>query len=292
MLRSLRKRLVGAALSLVALLGAAAPAAAEPALWALRDADSTVYLFGTVHALKPDLTWRTPEFEAALASASELWIEVDTGDAAAIQALVVRLGASPNAPLSSRLTAQERAQLAAAAGSVGMPPAAFEAMRPWLAAITLAVAPMLKAGYDPESGVDTVLEASARAAGKPVRTFETMEQQIRFFADLPAEQELDFLRSTLEQAEEPVAVIDQLTTAWAQGDIGALETEMIEEMRRDDRLLYDLLLTRRNIAWAERIKTMMQGAGTHFIAVGAGHLVGPDSVQAQLRKLGLNASRQ
>lgn len=289
---TLRSRFAGAAISLAAVLALAAPAAAEPALWAVRDADSTVYLFGTVHALRPDVSWRTPEFDAALRSASELWIEVDAGDDAAVQALVVRLGVSPGTPLSSRLTPQERTRLTEVASSVGMPAAALEPMRPWLAALTLTVAPILKAGYDPESGVDKVLETAARADGKAVRTFESLEQQIRFFADLPPEQELEFLRSTLAEAEEPVAVIDRLATAWADGDVGALESGMIAEMRRDYPAIYDLLITQRNVAWAERIRTLMQGSGTHFVAVGAGHLVGPDSVQVQLRKSGLNASRQ
>ena len=44
----------------------------------------------------------------------------------------------------------------------------------------------------------------------------------------------------------------------------------------------------RNETWAGKIKAMLAAPGTVFIAVGAAHLAGPDSVQAQLDKLGVD----
>jgi uncharacterized protein YbaP (TraB family) len=294
MLSWVSKRVATAALALFGALSmAAAPASAEPALWVVRDADSTVYLFGTIHVLRPETEWRTPKIDAAYRSARELWIETsEGGDPAATQALVVRLGASPTTPLSSRLTPPDRARLTTAAAAAGLPAAALEPMRPWLAALTLTVAPVIKAGYDPAKGVDKVLEAQAKADGKPVRTFETMEQQFRFFADLPEAQEMQFLRATLDEADDGVAQIDAMAAAWAEGDIGALERTLIADMRRDYPQVYDLLLKDRNVVWAKQIQQLLAGSGVHFIAVGAGHLVGPDSVQAQLRAAGIGAARQ
>jgi uncharacterized protein YbaP (TraB family) len=281
-------------LGLVALVTvAAAPARAEPALWVATDADSTVYLFGTVHVLKPETMWRSPKIDAAYKSASELWLETTEGeDPSSVQALVTRLGVTPGTTLSSRLGPADKARLTSAAESAGVPAAALEPMRPWLAALTLTVAPVIKAGYDPASGVDKVLEAQAKADGKPIRTFETMEQQFRFFADLPPAQELAFLRATLDEADEGVSVVDKLAADWAAGDVGGLEQDLIVDLRREYPEVYELLLRQRNLAWAQRIKTLMAGSGTHFIAVGAGHLVGPDSVQAQLRAAGIAANRQ
>ena len=68
-----------------------------------------------------------------------------------------------------------------------MPPQLLNAMRPWLAAVQLSLIPVVKAGYDPKSGVETVLTAEAKSAGKAQNALETAEQQIRFFADLPPE---------------------------------------------------------------------------------------------------------
>lgn len=287
-------RLTGVALgALTAVLLAATPVKSEPALWVAKDADSTVYLFGTIHVLKPDTPWRTAKIDAAYKSSQELWLEMDEGDdPAVVQGLVARLGLSRETPLSSRLEPADRAKLTAAATAVGLPAQALEPMRPWLAALTLTVAPLLKAGYDPQSGVDQVLESAAKADGKPLKTFETAEQQFRFFADLPAEVELDMLRQTLDETEDGKAVLDRMAAAWARGDTTALEAEVIHEMRRDYPDVYAVLFTNRNKAWAERIDQLMDGAGVHFVAVGAGHLLGPDSVQVQLAGRGISTERQ
>jgi uncharacterized protein len=297
MLKSLRRaaeRLGGITVA-AALLAAAAPVAAraEPAMWVARDADSTVYLFGTIHVLRPGVAWRSARIDQAYTSSQELWLEMDEGDdPTTVQALVARLGLSPQTPLSSRLTAAEKAKLTAAAGAVGLPAQALEPMRPWLAALTLTVAPLLKAGYDPKSGVDQVLETQAKADGKPLKTFETAEQQFRFFADLPAEVELEMLRQSLDEAEDSRAVLDRMADAWVRGDSAALEREVIDEMRADYPEVYAVLFTERNKAWAERIDTLMDGSGVHFVAVGAGHLLGPDSVQAQLAARGIATERR
>jgi hypothetical protein len=276
-----------------AALLACAPAAAEPAMWVVKDADSTVSLFGTVHVLKPDTEWRTPKIDKAFRSSGDLWIEMDEGDnPAALQGLVARLGTSPATPLSSRLNAEDKAKLQAAATVAGLPPAALEPMRPWLAAVTLTLAPLMKAGYDPAAGVDKVLQDDAEAAGRPLRTLETMEQQFRFFADLPPEVELQLLRQALDEAEEGTAMIDRMAAAWAKGDVTLLERLVVDEMRADYPAVYQVLFTRRNAAWASSIETLMKGAGTHFVAVGAGHLLGPDSVQAQLAARGIVAERR
>lgn len=287
-------RLAGGAIGgLSAVLLACQPVRAEPAMWVVKDADSTVYLFGTVHVLKPETTWKTPRLERAFRASSDLWIEMDEGDdPKAMQGLLARYGLSPQTPLSSRLTPEDKVKLTAAAGVAGLPAPALEPMRPWLAAVTLTVAPLMAAGYDPAAGVDKVLQEDAEAAGRPLRTLETMEEQFRFFADLPPEVELQLLRSTLDDVAQGTAMLDRMAEAWAKGDTATLERLVIDEMRADYPAVYGVLFTQRNAAWAADIETLMKGAGTHFVAVGAGHLLGPDSVQAQLATRGLEAERQ
>ncbi|MBO9547527.1 TraB/GumN family protein, partial [Caulobacter sp.] len=183
-------------------------------------------------------------------------------------------------PLSSKLDPETQAKLAAAAQGMGMQPQQMEPMRPWLAALTLSLQPLLKAGYDPQSGVERLLNARARAAGKPVSAFETLEQQVRFFADMTPADEMAMLKSTLDDVADGPAKVDALVTAWAAGDQKGLEHEMVDEMRRDYPGLYRLLLVDRNRVWAQQLKTKLAGSGVSFVAVGAGHLTGPDSVQA------------
>lgn len=294
MLRTLsktaRRLLVGVA-SIIA-LGAAAPAMAEPALWAIKDKDSTIYLFGTIHVLKPDTQWRSPAIDKALKDSGDLTIEVlGAEDPAVMQPLVLKYGVDQATPLSKKLSPEDYKRIQVLAQGAGVPPQALEVMRPWLASISLAMLPIMKAGYDPRSGVEQVVQAQMKAAGKPATSLETAEQQIRFFADMAPKVEVEMLKSTLDDAEEGPGKIDKMVTAWAAGDTKELETEFVTEMKADYADVYEVLLTDRNIAWSKQLKTKLAGSGVSFVAVGAGHLVGPDSVQAQLAKLGIKAER-
>ncbi|CAM5576404.1 TraB/GumN family protein [Rhodanobacter lindaniclasticus] len=267
---------------------------AKPALWVVKDADTTIYLFGTVHLLPNDTDWRYPALDKALADSDSLTIELTDDDPARMQALVLQYGLDPGHPLSGKLSAAENATLTRAAQTVGVPGGAntLQMMRPWLAGLTLAVAPLLKAGLDPAHGVDKLLKAQMLAAGKPVDGLETAEQQIRFLADLPADVELEFLRSTLRDIDKGSAELTTLIDAWKHGDVATIARIEDDDLARHEPALYQRLLVQRNQAWATKVAAMLQQPGTVFIAVGAAHLAGPDSVQVQLHNLGIEAVRQ
>lgn len=263
---------------------------AGPALWVVRDPDSTIYLFGTVHILKPTTAWGSARVDAAFDSASEVWFEItNPDDQAAALPLIQQYGVSPDKPLSGLLTPDEFARFDAAAKSIGASGQQMNVLRPWLAGLTLAVAPLAKAGYDPQSGVELVLRKRAEAAGKPVKGLETLEGQIQMLAGMPEATQLALLRDTLDTFENASAELDGLVNAWAAGDVDGIERLGVTEMRQASPDLYDTLLTRRNTDWADQIQTMLAGKGAIFIAVGAAHLVGPDSVQAILDKRGVRA---
>lgn len=276
-----------------------APAAAAvqatgsgPALWVIRDEDSTLYLFGTVHVLRPATLWRWAVVDDAFDSADRLVLEVSNpDDQAAMMPLIQQHGMSPDRPLSRLLNAEERSKLDAAAQTMGASGAALDPMRPWLAALTLSVAPMIKAGYDPQSGVELVLKGRAAAAGKEIGGLETIDEQIRILAGFPEEAQLDFLRSTLEDFETAATELDGMVEAWANGDVRAIDRIGVQPMRRENRAVYDALLVRRNANWADQIETMLEGSGTVFIAVGAAHLAGRDSVQTMLDRRGVEVER-
>ncbi len=266
----------------------AGPVRAEPSLWVIKDKDSTIYLFGTVHVLRPETQWRTPKIAKAFEAADDVVMEIEQPEKPAdTQALMLKYGIDRTTPLSAKLKPETYAKLQAAGQGMGFPPQALDVMRPWLAALTVSLTPLLKAGYDPESGVEKLLDAQAKAAGKPVSAFETMEQQVRFFADMTPAQETQLLESTLDEVDDGPAKIDALVNAWASGDQAELKRQMVDEMQGEYPELYKLLLVDRNADWAQQLKTKLAGSGVSFVAVGAGHLTGPDSVQAQLEKLGV-----
>jgi uncharacterized protein YbaP (TraB family) len=267
---------------------------ARPGLWAVKDADTTIYLFGTVHLLPQDTDWRFPALENALDSSQKLYIELTDDNQATMTALVLHYGMDVGQPLSGKLTHSENVALGKAAEAAGIPGGgtALQPMRPWLAALTLSVAPLMKAGLDPANGVDKLLKAQEEKAGRPVLGMETSEQQIRFLADMTPAMELAFLRSTLKDIDKGTIELKQIIEAWKDGDVATIGRLEDEEMRRSEPQLYETLLVDRNKAWAGKIAAMLQQPGTIFIAVGAAHLAGPDSVQSQLQQLGFTVERQ
>ncbi len=204
---------------------------------------------------------------------------------------MLRYGVDVAHPLSSLLNPSEQLRLTIAANKAGVPGGvqALNVMRPWLAALTLATAPLLKAGLDPEHGVDKQLKAQMAGAGKQVLGLETAEQQIRFLADMPPSVELAFLHSSIRDVDKGPIELTQLIDAWKNGDVATIARLEDEDLRQTEPKLYQRLLVQRNEAWAKKIAAMLQQPGTIFIAVGAAHLAGPDSVQAQLKALGVAA---
>lgn len=63
-------------------------------------------------------------------------------------------------------------------------------------------------------------------------------------------------------------------------------------MQSESPVLYEALLVRRNTDWANQIQTLLEGSGTIFMAVGAAHLAGDDSVQEILEDRGLTVTRE
>jgi uncharacterized protein YbaP (TraB family) len=267
-------------------------AKAEPAMWVIRDADSTIYLIGTMHLLKHDTEWNAEKVKKTVHESTELWLEVaDFDNQAALAPLMAKFGVDPQHPLSTRLNEEQRKRLEKIAARYNIPAASLEPMRPWLAALVLAVGPIMKAGYDPKAGVERVLNAQAVAEGDKIRGFETAEEQIRILADLSDAEQVAFLMSMLDDLEKGLDLLDQLAKAWIDGDTDAITRLSVDEMKREAPTVYQKLIVQRNVAWSEKIIEILKGSGVQQIAVGAAHLAGPDSVQAQLAKRGIKVER-
>jgi uncharacterized protein YbaP (TraB family) len=287
------RRTIATALIAASALGA--PALAQPAMWAVKDADSTIYLFGTVHLLKPETQWKTPKLEAAIKEAEQLWLELPTTNAEQLapqmMPLITQFGLAPATPLSSNLTADEMKTLDEAAKLAGMTGAQLDIFRPWFAALTISTSAMVRAGYDPASGVDSKIEAAFGERSVKPNGLETPESQIKVFASMERDEELAYLRETMEDYENAATMLDGMVDQWSRGDIAAMEQLFVTEMRDASPDLYAALLPNRNANWVGQIEEMLKGKGTIFIAVGAGHLIGEDSVQAMLKAKGIESVR-
>jgi hypothetical protein len=285
---------------LAALLLTCAPAFAEqapaqtvdvdPALWVVKDDDTTIYLFGTVHILKPGLGWFDDGVKAAFDRSDRLVLELVQPDAATTQQLFAKYGLDQGGkPLTSKMTEEQKAVYIKAMEKVGLPVAAFEALDPWAAAVTMQIVGLQKGGYDVNSGVETQLTAAANATKKPISGVETMESQLAIFDGLSQETQVRFLVEGAKAVDTMTITMDNMIAHWTKPDPDALAKTMNEGLT--DAKLYAALLTNRNANWAAWINEQMAKPGTTFMAVGAGHLAGSTSVQQLLSAYGLTAER-
>jgi uncharacterized protein YbaP (TraB family) len=265
---------------------------ADPALWVVKDKDTTVYLFGTIHMLKPGLTWFDEAVKTAFDRSDEVKLEIVMPDPATMQGLVQATGVAPagTPPLTQRLPEGKRAAFSKAVTDLGLPANALDRFRPWLAATQLSVGPLSKLGYDSDNGPEEVITAAAKQANKPVTGLETPEQQLGFFSSLSDAAQMQFLESTIDEMSKVDTQMSGMVDDWTRGDPEALAREMNDELKSSPEVA-KVLLTDRNRTWAGWIKQRMAMPGTVFVAVGAGHLAGPESVQANLAKLGVKATR-
>jgi uncharacterized protein YbaP (TraB family) len=264
---------------------------AEPAMWVIRDQDSTIYLIGTTHLLRHETEWKSPKVEKALADSSELWLELsDLNNQAALIPLIQRYGTDRAKPLSQKLSAAQNEKLAKVAADYGVPIETLEPMQPWMVGLMFTALPLQKAGYDPNAGVDWILYGEAEKKGEKIIGFETMEDQVRFLAELSQSDQVAFLDDTLDEVAKGIALFEKLATAWVNGDNATIGDLLVTELKAKAPTVYQKLIVDRNVRWAEKIETILRNSGVQLIAVGAAHLVGPDSVQAQLSKHGIKVA--
>jgi uncharacterized protein len=263
---------------------------AQPAMWVVHGKDSTTYLVGTVHLLRRESEWKNDKLTKALADSKELWLEIsDPDNQSAIVPLLQKYGYDREKPLSTRLTAKQKENLQKLEKEYNVPETMLEPMRPWLAALMLAVLPLQKAGFDPNAGVEHSLKQQADKEGDKVVGFETLEQQIRLLAELPETDQVAFFNDTLDDASQGVALFDKLADAWLKGDTKTIADVFVDEVKTKTPSIYQKMLVDRNVRWADRIAELQKTPGVRLIGVGAGHLVGADSVQVQLAKKGIKA---
>ena len=264
---------------------------AGPALWKVADEDTTIYLFGTVHALPEGTEWFSGPIETALAGADELVTEIPASaaqDPAAQQMVMSKAMLPEGEILRDRLGDTDRASYEAALGTLGMPPAAFDPFEPWFAGMNLGVLPLMKEGYSAESGVEAMIEQLAPAEAKRAG-LESLADQINLFDNLPEDSQVAFLMVTADNIEQIAPLMKLMVADWLEGDADGLAELMNQGLT--DPVLADALLYNRNARWADWIDTRLDTPGTVFLAVGAGHLAGTRSVQDYLADRGLTVTR-
>ncbi len=248
------------------------PQEARPAVWQLADADTTIYLFGTIHVLPTGYQWETGPIAPAIADAQTLVIETVLGpDPAALSSLLLRLGkpATPPPPLLDRVPPDKRAALAALIARSGIPPAFLDGVETWTAALMLVGTTLTDMKLVAGEGVEPQIEARFQARHLPVEGLETPAEQLGFFDRLPEAAQRDFLATMAENPGEMRQEYDAMLAAWARGDAKAIAATFDEELKENEALRANLLVAR-NRMWAKWLEKRLAMPGTVFGAVDAG----------------------
>lgn len=276
-----------------ALVLAAPLAVAEPALWKIENGERDVYLFGTMHALPSELPWLSETTKEALADSSRLVVEMVPD-----RTLADKIGAfmrshstyGGTGSLPAALGEADWQRLSAVATELGMSLAQLEGLRPWAAWFALNMPAIARAGFDPALGADAALIAIAQQRKRRVVTIEDPIAQLERVAGVDEAQQVAMLRLFLDQYPTTGETLRRLHAAWAAGDESTLAA-LVHEPLRTVPGLYEALMTRRNREWVDAIRDMLAQGQAAFVAVGAGHLVGDDSVPALLREAGIQVER-
>lgn len=262
----------------------------DPALWVVKDADTTIYLFGTVHILKPGLGWFDDGVKTAFDASDTLVKELVEPPAAEAAAIMADLSVDRSGTgMRARLNAEDRTAYEATLAKLGLKPETLDPLEPWAVAINIYYAGLLRGGYDMTSGVEVQLKAAAQAQNKPMLGLETMREQMAIFDRMPMDVQIRYVMETAKGLDEIAPQTDRLVSLWSTADSDGVAAIMNEGFDSLD--LTEELLTRRNANWARWISERMQQRGTVFVAVGAGHLAGTTSVQQLLQAYGLSAER-
>ncbi|MEO6312778.1 MAG: TraB/GumN family protein [Sphingomicrobium sp.] len=236
----------------------------HPAMWVIRDEDTTVYLFGTFHALDGRSQWFEDGIRDAFSSADELVLET---------------------------VIPEQPQVAVAAPSAMPRGFSVAPGASFLASTRMAISAGRDRGMQVNKGADMVLRRAAEAEGKAVEGLESFDFQLGMFNRMAPAAPV-----AATPVEEPgakarlAAVMAQMEAAWSCGD-QRIFTALLDDMRQATPDNYRAMFPERNVRWADWIVDRMEQPGTVFVAVGAGHFAGPDSVLSKLTLRGKVATR-
>lgn len=260
-------------------------------LWKISGTNSKrdSYLFGTHHVAPTWLIDSVPSMRSAIELADVVIGEMDMMQAQ--EDIALKLAPMMMAPSDSTLnkvmTAQQLDSLdnvlrkyTGGQFSVDM----VTPLKP--AAVNLQIAAMQNMVAFPEfdgtDQLDTKIQQVAVEMGKPIRGFETAEQQISMLMSEPISIQAEALIKAVREDSDAIEKAKSLAQAYLNQDIDTIAKFISEEMDSEGT---EKLLTDRNKDWLKQLSEILPKEKA-FVAVGVGHLVGSEGLIQQLKKLG------
>lgn len=268
----------------------------DPALWKMGDDDTTIFLFGTVHLLPNDLEWQNPVITRAFESSERVFFEVDLESAEAMQTFMTLTKENGYLPrgesIYEKMEAEEAEKVKKALDAIDFNPDALDNLQPWNASLNIYQHLLIQEGYNPLKGVESVFKEQAYAQDMSFGYLETIEEQFAAISGGSFDDQLDEMIEGMEFLDMTSEVLDDMLDEWVDGDVEGLGIMAAspDTMGESDES-YERILVNRNRNWIPNIEAILDDPGTNFIAVGAAHLAGPDSVILMLEEKGYEVER-
>ena len=262
-------------------------------LWRAVWRDSTVYLLGSVHLLKPDIYPLSEAMERAFVDSSKLVLEVNLdslNSPDAQQTMLAKALLPEGKTLNEILSPATYQAVRQKVEALGLDIEALKRMKPWFLSLSLVAMKMQQLGYDAQHGVDRHFFERARKAKKDVLGLETADFQLNLLDSLPARSQEESLLQTLKELDQFETEFEQIMRAWAAGQEKQLNDLLLQSFKEYPDI-YAKLISERNRNWLPKIESYFQGGSKTLVVVGAAHLVGPDGVVELLKQKGYSVEQ-
>jgi uncharacterized protein YbaP (TraB family) len=255
-------------------------------LWSVRSGSSTIYLLGSLHVLKSDAYPLAKAIEEAYSASQKVVFETDMNAMTDpnIQKKMLELGIYPQGQsLTQNLGADTLNLLKKKMAEMGLPTQQFDRFKPWFIALTLETFELLRLGFNPIYGVDMHFFNRAKKDRKEIGFLEPIEYQLNLLGKMTKRDQDSLLRQTLKEMDLVAELAADMIAYWKTGDANNLN-KLMNKSFEDHPSIREQLLIQRNRQWVLRIEKLMQEHKNVLVVVGAGHLVGPESVVELLKE--------
>ena len=227
------------------------------------------YIFGTIHMMcKEDINF-SENLKKALASSSELYLEMDLDDPTAMMKGLSLMTMKDNS-LKDFYTDEEYNRIKTYFNdSLKVPFAMMQKMKPLFlqALIYPKMMPCLNL-----SSVEQELLIIAKKDNKPVNGLETMEFQASVFDSIPYKEQADGLLKSIDSVNNYGIEFSKMLTSYKTQNLSEIQS-LFNKSDYGNEKQKSVLLDNRNVKWVNELKKIMK-ENSVFVAVGAGHLPG------------------
>jgi len=261
-------------------------------MWKVERGETTLYLLGSVHALKEDAYPLPPAIEAAFAEVEVAVFEINLDEMTKAAIKMMSAGSLEEGRTLEEVVGPDTwSMFETHVEGLGFDASLYQGMKPWMAALTVAAFELTKHGYLATAGLDAYFSQRADETGKKRLALETAEFQASLFTDLSPEQSLAFLSYTLEDLALMIPEMEQLYLDWRSGNVESVEDALLEGFEEFPDV-FKKMVSDRNHAWMPQIEKLLAGDRDAIVVVGSAHLVGEQGVVNLLREKGYTVEQQ